>query len=126
MNRFTIRDIENLSGIKAHTLRIWEQRYNFMTPKRKESNHRFYDNEDLKHILRISYLYHSGRKISKIAYMAAKEINDIIDKENAINFLWHFLYDYFISSLLYQNEIYNSPILFISFFCLFLDYNINH
>ena len=56
-----------------------------MTPKRKESNHRFYDNEDLKHILRISYLYHSGRKISKIAYMAAKEINDIIDKENAIN-----------------------------------------
>lgn len=85
MNSFTIRDIENLSGIKAHTLRIWEHRYNFMTPKRKESNHRFYDNEDLKHILRISYLYHSGRKISNIALMADKEINDIIDKENALN-----------------------------------------
>lgn len=85
MNRFTIRDIENLSGIKAHTLRIWEHRYNFMTPKRKESNHRFYDNEDLKHILRISYLYHSGRKISNIAFMADKEINDIIDKENSVN-----------------------------------------
>lgn len=67
MNQFTIRDIENLSGIKAHTLRIWEQRYNIMIPKRKESNHRFYDNEDLKHILRISYLYHNGLKISRIA-----------------------------------------------------------
>lgn len=85
MNQFTIRDIENLSGIKAHTLRIWEQRYNFMTPKRKVSNHRFYDNDDLKHILRISYLYHSGRKISNIALMADSEINEIITLENAIN-----------------------------------------
>lgn len=85
MNQFTIRDIENLSGIKAHTLRIWEQRYNFMTPKRKVSNHRFYDNDDLKHILRISYLYHSGRKISNIALMADNEINEIISRENAIS-----------------------------------------
>lgn len=85
MNRFTIRDIENLSGIKAHTLRIWEQRYNLMTPKRKESNHRYYDNEDLKHILRISYLYHSGRKISSIAGMADKEINEIIERENILS-----------------------------------------
>ncbi|MCY7422272.1 MAG: MerR family transcriptional regulator, partial [Chitinophagaceae bacterium] len=85
MNRFTIRDIENLSGIKAHTLRIWEQRYHFMTPKRKESNHRIYNDDDLKHILRISYLYHSGRKISNIAGMADNEINDIIDRENALS-----------------------------------------
>ncbi len=85
MNQFTIRDIENLSGIKAHTLRIWEQRYNFMTPKRKVSNHRFYDNDDLKHILRVSYLYHSGRKISNIALMADNEINEIISRENAIS-----------------------------------------
>ncbi len=67
MNHFTIKDIENLSGIKAHTLRIWEQRYNFLAPKRKESLHRYYDNEDLKQILRISQLYHRGIKISKIA-----------------------------------------------------------
>lgn len=67
MNHFTIKDIENLSGIKAHTLRIWEQRYQLFIPKRKESKHRYYDNEDLKHILRISQLYHNGVKISKIA-----------------------------------------------------------
>ena len=74
MQQFTIRDIENLTGIKAHTLRIWEQRYHFFTPKRKESQHRFYDNEDLKKLLRISFLYHQGLKISKIASLSEEEI----------------------------------------------------
>lgn len=74
MNHFSIKDIENLSGIKAHTLRIWEQRYQLFIPKRKESKHRYYDNEDLKHILRISQLYHNGVKISKIAQLAPASI----------------------------------------------------
>src|SRR4051794_6304385 len=76
MNKFTIKDIENLSGIKAHTWRIWEQRYGLGVPQRKESNHRFYDNENLKQILRISYLYHKGIKISKIAALAPHEIKN--------------------------------------------------
>jgi DNA-binding transcriptional MerR regulator len=67
MNHFTIKDIENLTGIKAHTLRIWEKRYNIIQPKRKESLQRFYDNEDLKQILRIAHLYNNGYKISAIA-----------------------------------------------------------
>jgi DNA-binding transcriptional MerR regulator len=75
MQQFTIRDIENLTGIKAHTLRIWEQRYEFFKPQRKESQHRFYDNEDLKALLRISFLYHSGWKVSKIASLTAEEIS---------------------------------------------------
>ena len=62
MQRFTIKDIENLTGIKAHTLRIWEQRYNVFIPKRKESLHRVYDNEDLKQLLHISFLYNSSWK----------------------------------------------------------------
>jgi len=74
MNQFTIRDIENLCGIKAHTLRIWEQRYKLFVPKRKESRHRIYDNEDLKELLRISYLYHHGYKVSRIADMNCEEI----------------------------------------------------
>ncbi|MCW3080236.1 MerR family transcriptional regulator [Segetibacter sp.] len=74
MNQFTIKDIENLSGIKAHTWRIWEQRYGIAVPQRRDSNHRFYDNENLKHILRISYLYHGGLKISKIASLNRDEI----------------------------------------------------
>jgi MerR family transcriptional regulator, light-induced transcriptional regulator len=87
MNHFTIKDIENLSGIKAHTLRIWEQRYQLFVPKRKESKHRYYDNEDLKHILRISQLYHNGVKISKIARLSDESIRSMTlgeeDKQSA-------------------------------------------
>jgi DNA-binding transcriptional MerR regulator len=67
MNTFSIRDIENLCGIKAHTLRVWEQRYQIVCPKRKAGNHRLYDNDDLKYLLRIAYLYHNGHKISALA-----------------------------------------------------------
>lgn len=74
MNSFTIKDLELLTGIKAHTIRIWEQRYNLLRPKRKDTNHRVYDNDDLKHIMRVSYLYHRGVKISKIAEMSEEEI----------------------------------------------------
>jgi methanogenic corrinoid protein MtbC1 len=74
MNYFTIRDIENLSGIKAHTWRIWEQRYAIGIAQRRESNHRFFDNDNLKRILRIAYLYHSGIKISKIAALHTEEM----------------------------------------------------
>jgi DNA-binding transcriptional MerR regulator len=81
MYTFTIKDIENLCGIKAHTLRIWEQRHRLLVPKRKQSNHRLYDNEDLKQLLRISILYHKGWKISRIASLSGtqllEEIKDI-------------------------------------------------
>jgi DNA-binding transcriptional MerR regulator len=75
MNQFTISDIETLSGIKAQTLRVWEQRYGILIPKRKKSKHRIYDNEDLKEILSIAYLNRSGYKISKIAGMSPEERN---------------------------------------------------
>lgn len=74
MQYFTIKDIENLSGIKAHTLRIWEQRYQLFIPKRKESQHRIYDNEDLQQLLRIAFLYHNGWKVSKIAALSTDQI----------------------------------------------------
>jgi MerR family transcriptional regulator, light-induced transcriptional regulator len=74
MNSFSIRDIENLCGIKAHTLRIWEQRYNLLCPKRKAGNHRMYDCEDLRYLLRIAYLYHNGHKISTIAKLSEAEV----------------------------------------------------
>ena len=48
MHSFTIKDLENLSGIKAHTIRIWEQRYSFLKPNRTGTNIRFYTNEELK------------------------------------------------------------------------------
>lgn len=80
MQQFTIRDIENLTGIKAHTLRIWEQRYGFLKPQRKESLHRIYDNEDLKQMLRIAFLYHSGWKVSRIAALEKESMIELISK----------------------------------------------
>ena len=74
MERFTIKDIENLTGIKAHTFRIWEQRYKIFTPKRKESKHRYYDNDDLKKLLRIAFLYHNGWKASRISTLSDQQI----------------------------------------------------
>lgn len=81
MQYFSIKDIENLTGIKAHTLRIWEKRYHLVISKRKESNHRIFDNEDLKAILRISYLYETEFKISQIAKLSeeAKRMFSDID-----------------------------------------------
>ena len=78
MDNFSIRDIESLCGVKAHTLRIWEQRYKLFVPKRKESQHRVYDCNDLKQLLRISFLYHHGYKISKIAGLTSEQIQEEI------------------------------------------------
>lgn len=83
MNWFNIKDIENLCGIKAHTLRIWEQRYNLHFATRDEGKHRFYDNEALKKLLRISFLYHNGFKISKIASLSPSEIEQVVNKFGA-------------------------------------------
>ncbi len=73
MQQFSIRDIEHLCGIKAHTLRAWEQRYQLGISDRAGGQHRVYSNEDLKEWLRISYLYHYGIKISSIAAMTPEE-----------------------------------------------------
>ncbi|HTI09648.1 MAG TPA: MerR family transcriptional regulator [Puia sp.] len=74
MNVFTIKDLENLSGIKAHTIRIWEQRYNFLKPCRTETNIRYYCNQELKTILNISLLNKYGYKISQIDKMSEEEL----------------------------------------------------
>lgn len=76
MQNFTLKDLENLTGVKAHTLRIWEKRYGNIMPPTEQGKHRVYDNNDLKHILRITALYQTGLKISSIANMSAEEITE--------------------------------------------------
>ena len=76
MNSFTIKDLENLSGIKAHTLRIWEQRYNFLKPERTFTNIRYYSNNELKTILNIALLNKYGYKVSHIDKMSNTEIRE--------------------------------------------------
>ena len=71
---FTIKDLENISGVKAHTIRIWEKRYNLLQPKRTDTNIRYYSNENLLRLLNITLLNKNNFKISKIAAMSDKEI----------------------------------------------------
>lgn len=78
MNAFSIKDLENLSGIKAHTIRIWEQRYSFLKPQRSKSNIRFYGNEELKTVLNIALLNKYGFKISHIDKMTPAEVRERI------------------------------------------------
>lgn len=78
MNSFTIKDLENLSGIKAHTIRIWEQRYSFIKPSRTDTNIRYYSSEELKKILNVALLNKYGFKISHIDKMADGEIREKI------------------------------------------------
>jgi len=78
MNAFTIKDLENLSGIKAHTIRIWEQRYQFLKPCRTDTNIRYYSNDELKKILNIALLNKYGYKISHIDKMNEMEVKEKI------------------------------------------------
>lgn len=84
-SKFTIKDLENLSGIKAHTIRIWEKRYNLLAPNRTDTNIRYYTSDSLKKLLNIVLLKDNNYKISKIAEMPADAIQntarELVNKE---------------------------------------------
>ncbi|MEO1254142.1 MAG: MerR family transcriptional regulator, partial [Bacteroidota bacterium] len=80
MSVYSIKDLEHLSGIKAHTIRIWEQRYNLFSPQRTATNIRYYNEDDLKLILNISTLKNHGFKISKIVSMPTEELQEEVKK----------------------------------------------
>lgn len=82
MSHYTIRDLERLSGIKAHTIRIWEKRYGLIEPERTTTNIRAYCDAELKKLLNISILNRNGFKISKIASLSSEEIAQNINKLN--------------------------------------------
>lgn len=75
MGNYSIKELEQLSGIKAHTIRIWEKRYSLIKPQRTHTNIRFYSDEDLKKIINVSLLNSHGIKISRIAEMPDEEIS---------------------------------------------------
>ncbi len=80
MTLYSISDLEKLSGIKAHTIRIWEQRYSILHPKRTSTNIRFYEEQDLKTLLNIAFLKKNGYKISKIAKMSDQDFQQAMTK----------------------------------------------
>ena len=85
MSSYTIKDLEKISGIKAHTIRIWEQRYQFLQPQRTETNIRTYSSDELKTILNVSLLNKYGFKISHIDKMSAEQMEDKILSLNQID-----------------------------------------
>ncbi len=77
-SQFSIKDLENLTGIKAHTIRIWEKRYNLLTPKRTDTNIRYYDLASFQKLLNVSFLNNNGYKISKITTLTEDEIPRLV------------------------------------------------
>ena len=73
-SRYSIKDLERLSGVKAHTIRIWEQRYNLLQPDRTDTNIRLYNDQDVKLLLNVSLLLKHGGKISHICKLSVQEI----------------------------------------------------
>ncbi len=82
---FSIKDLENLTGVKAHTIRVWEQRYDLLRPERSETNIRTYSNDDLKRLLNVSLLVDRGLKISKVATMSETEMMFAVQEGPAVS-----------------------------------------
>lgn len=77
---YSIKDLEHLTGIKAHTLRIWEQRYGIVVPQRTDTNIRYYTDEDLKTLLNVAVLIQKGWRISKVADLSRESLNkEVLD-----------------------------------------------
>lgn len=86
LDQFSIRDLEEFSGVKAHTIRMWEKRYGLLRPDRTDTNIRTYGLDELKAILNISYLNQHGYKISKIAALSSEDrqvlVRSVAEKVN--------------------------------------------
>ena len=123
---FNMYDLENISGIKAHTIRIWEKRYELLEPKRLNRNVRLYDLDDLFKILNVALLYNRGIKISKIAKLSDEELlrttKEFIDakfkNDKAIVSLKLSMYNF---DSVFFNQIYSEQIQFKSFSEVFQD-----
>lgn len=80
MSTYSIKDLEGLTNLKAHTIRTWELRYALLKPRRTSTNIRFYDDEQLKKLLNVCTLMNAGMKISHISKLTSKEISKEIDE----------------------------------------------
>lgn len=85
LNVYSIKDLENFSGIKAHTIRIWEKRYSILEPDRTDSNIRMYSESELKKILNVAYLNRNGLKISKIAILDEDQLTGKVMDVSSVN-----------------------------------------
>lgn len=104
MTVYSIKDLEKLCGIKAHTLRIWEQRYGIVVPQRTKTNIRYYQDSDLKRLLNVSLLNKNGIKISKIAKMTEEEIMKKVAEISEVSFEYNTQLDALTISMIEMDE----------------------
>ena len=83
MNTYSMAQVENLTGIKGHTLRVWERRYSFLKPKRTDTNIRYYTDAELRKLLNVNILINNGYRVSKIDKMNEDEIHHLVLEVNA-------------------------------------------
>lgn len=100
MDSYSISDLEEFSGIKAHTIRVWEQRYNVLKPHRTDGNTRYYDNDQLRRLLNIVSLMGSDFKTSELCTMSDAALNELLDKRLNLSIASDNVYEYFISQIL--------------------------
>ena len=101
---YSIKDLEKLSGIKAHTIRIWEQRYRLIAPSRTKTNIRYYDDTDLRLLLNLALLNKNGIKISKLATMTREDIAEKVSQISSVNFEYDTQLDALTISMIEMDE----------------------
>ena len=99
MNQFTISQLQQLSGIKAHTIRVWEQRYNALNPNRSDGNTRYYDSQQLRRLLNIVSLLGQDYKVSQLCAMSDEELYVILRGQLAASLVEE-SGEYFVSQLI--------------------------
>ena len=99
MDQFSISQLAQFSGIKAHTIRIWEQRYQALKPQRSEGNTRYYDGEQLRRLLNIVSLSGTGKKVSNLCSMTDEELFKLVE-EYASKAVEKTDFQYFVSQLI--------------------------
>jgi DNA-binding transcriptional MerR regulator len=109
MQTYSIADLEKLSGIKSHTIRIWEKRYNIVSPERTDTNIRAYNDDQLKKILNISFLINNGLKISKIASLSLDELSSkVISLTSSTDSFEAQINDFVICSLQFDEPLFEN------------------
>jgi len=109
MITYSIADLENLTGIKAHTIRIWEKRYDVIKPSRTSTNIRYYSNDDMRKLVNIAALLKAGMKISKISKLSQDELNNEITNRLASGSSEDVITESYISQLINAGLEFNEP-----------------
>ena len=110
MDSFSIAELQQFSGIKAHTIRIWEQRYDALRPDRSEGNTRRYDGQQLRRLLNIVSLMNSDHKVSELCTMSDKKLYELLGSQSFQTKQADLSYEYFISQIIAAALEYNEAL----------------